>query len=218
MHVVSSLKPFPLCAPEIADNQLRAKESWGKVFDGITYFNVPQPEVESNDTAFIWTTNPPKVREMVRRCADTPGWSCVINADIVVGEHFPIVANKLMEHEALCAMSQRYEFVGDDYEHARIVDLGLDFFAATQAVWGSVAMEIPETFVIGKVLWDYWLNNYFCEVFGHAYYDLTLSRVIFHPRHGHRGEQGLHMTPDRYMQRNRWAQHNIGVAPGDKPH
>lgn len=201
MHAVSSLKPASNCPEEIAENQRRAKASWDRVFETVTYLG-----------------GTPTIKSMAQRCADIPGWSCIVNADIVVAEHLLTIEQQLKDRDALCAMSQRYEVVDGDFYNARIVDLGLDFFAATQAAWGSVVMEMPEVFVIGKGLWDYWLNNYLCEVFSHAYYDLTPSRVIFHPKHGSRGNQSLHMAPDRYMERNCWPRHNIRVDSMDKPH
>lgn len=214
MIAVSSFRPFDQCHEDIGKNQMAAKQSWDRVFNRIIYLNDPEPWLEGDNTEFVPCQQPPRIKMMVEKCASLTGWSCIINADIIVADHFTKMELRLKSVEALCATSQRYQFDNGDPRRARTVDLGLDFFAATQSVWGAVALAIPEAFVTGKILWDHWLNNFLAEMFSHAYYDVTKERCIFHPKHQHRGDQSMHIEPDHYMQYNRWARNTLVVDSG----
>lgn len=186
MIAVSSARPMS-DSEEYARNQLAAKHSWDQAFDLVVYFNHPEPALGSVNTAFIPWEPYPRIKDMLEFLSNQDQAGCLINADIVVSPKFRIVEQHLEKTAALAAFSYRYEF--DDLSriiHARVVDNGLDFFAATPAIWGRAADECPEDFRIGHCLFDTWIWAFFKGACGNRCWDITPSKVIFHPRHGGR--------------------------------
>jgi hypothetical protein len=191
---VSSFRPFADCAKEIRANQLAAKASWDKVFDRIIYFGDPEPELASPGTEFIQVSNEgaPSIKSIAEVCGRQEGWSCIINADIVVGRHLRRVEKQLNEIGAECTVSRRYRIPPDrNLSRAKLVDGGLDFFGAQSHVWKRVAGEILPEFRIGKVVWDTWMMNFFSRNYKQSCYDLTPSKIFFHPDHRNRRNQKI---------------------------
>lgn len=112
------------------------------------------------------------------------GWSCIINADIVLlPETFRAVELALHKAHARSATSFRYEFDPHDVQRRiRRYDMGLDIFCALPEVWGRVAQIIPPCYRIGHGVWDTWMVGYF-NLEGQPCYDFTGSRCVLHPKH-----------------------------------
>ncbi len=90
------------------------------------------------------------------------------------------------------------------------MDLGLDFFAATPTVWKAAAEKIPAEFTLGRIAWDNWMLNFFMSEFGNYCFDITPSRVVFHPQHEDREDQNWDFPKkDPYIVRNNWPFHVI---------
>jgi hypothetical protein len=114
-----------------------------------------------------------------------PGWCAIVNSDIVI-KNMPIIEVQLSNNRAFAAMSKRYEFEGENFKSAKVVDLGLDFFAAQPAVWREALRIIPAQYRIGHCLWDTWMLGFLCENYFKGLWDITSCRAVFHPRHGDR--------------------------------
>ena len=119
---------------------------------------------------------------MARFCATLPGWSVLVNADIVVSSQLHAIEQRLDRKNAACAVSWRYEF---DLEPSmsRVIDMGMDFFAARQEVWKEVGKIYPEEYRIGHSSWDAMMLGAFNIVAKASLYDLTHHRLVFHPKH-----------------------------------
>ena len=183
---------------QIAKNQLRAKASWEKAFESIIYFAEPDARLASDKTKFIRTDDFPRIKLMVMTAAMYPDISCLINADIVVGEHLPVVATGLIYKGILALTSMRYEFEQDapNFDRSAIADHGVDFFCATPQVWHKCWKMIPDEFRIGHGGWDSWMLgflNWHCKL---KFLDITPQRCIFHPRHGERKSRYTFSTPE----------------------
>lgn len=187
MIFVSSARPFTPYPSEYNTNQLAAFKSWEKVADAIVYFNQPQQELQSPKTRFIPAEDFPRILDMAELCANQPGWSCILNADIVITEHFIDVERKLKARKACAASSWRHDFdpkVG--LEPRGRTGNGIDFFAATQDFWQKVYHAVPESLRIGVQVWDQWMLAFFAMYAVQGFYDLTPSRCVCHPIHGGR--------------------------------
>lgn len=189
MILVTSARPFDQDPTgEYTRNQLAAKCSWERVADAIVYFNDFEPRLASPKTRFIPSEQFPRIMDMAEVCAMQPGWTAIVNSDIVLGPKFPIVEHKLKHKQATCAASWRYEFdpargiesaASDRLPH----DNGVDFFAATQPVWKKIYEAVDERLRIGCIFWDTWLMSFFATFEMSHYWDISPARVIFHPRH-----------------------------------
>jgi hypothetical protein len=197
MNAVSSYKPFHLSIP-CALNQWRAFDSWKRVFDGVVYFGEPCRTIDEG-AKFVPAEQFPRIKDMAAYCAKLPGWSCLINADIVIGENFRDVEFRLMERGASCATSRRYEFDGESIEDGKIEDMGMDFFAATQPQWMRFAYECPDILRIGGQLWDTWALGFFNTIAPKTFFDITPCKVIFHPRHGDRNYTPVEPFQNKYF-------------------
>jgi hypothetical protein len=213
MTAVSSFRPLDECA-EYRENQLRAKASWEKVFDKIVYFGKPDSRLASAKTQFVDEGEAfPCIFVLMSWGAIEPGWSCIINSDIVVDPAFAVVEKKLSLLHAQCAFSLRWQ---KDRQAPtfppRITDMGLDIFCATREVWSDTAAHVPTRFRLGKILWDTWLLQYWAHHYLAGCYDFTPSKVIFHPLHEHRKDQSM-TTPedDAYMKKAIWPANLIEV-------
>ena len=174
----------PNAAPEIGRNQDAAVSSWIHVFDPI---NVGTE------------SDPPTVKSLVEKCAAAEDWACIINADIIVKKDFRRVEDKLRWNQAQCAVSGRYEFDPDNDLYApRLNDLGMDIFCAVPEVWKRVAQDIPDKFRLGHILWDAWLLGYWNTNYGETFYDFTPAKVIYHPKHGNRGDNSMDESLQTY--------------------
>lgn len=187
MIAVSSFREIGK-SPEYDRNQFAARQSWLRAFDAIVYFNQPDGNMAGDNIGFIPWEPFPEISVMAEFCSVQRDWCALINADIVVGDKFRQVESDLKQNRALAACSSRYEFEpGQSLDRARVVDQGLDFFAAVPGIWRQVADQIPQRFRIGHCLFDTWLIGFFNKLCRHTgFYDITPARVIFHPRHGDR--------------------------------
>ena len=213
MIAVSSFRPFDGCPENIWQQQIAANRSWTSLFQRIFYFNQRDQRMTSAKTAFLPTNGKPAIKTMAAFCAGLNDWSCIVNADIVIPSNFRRVEEQLRGQPAGCAVSRRYTLPPDgDTASARLTDLGLDFFAATPVVWKAVAEEIPAGFRLGRIVWDNWLVNFFMAKFGNHCYDLTPSRVVFHPLHENREDQTWDFPKDDpYLLKNNWPFHSIEI-------
>jgi hypothetical protein len=193
---ISSHKPFYRASNEVKENQIRASKSWNMVFTGIVYFGRAEPELTTPKTSFVPSTKPPSIKEMALKASHFIGWSCLLNADIVVRPELIKVWLDLTKVNAVCALSKRFDLVTG--KHLKD-DNGLDIFLATQAVWRRVAREIPEQFKIGSQMWDTWMASFFATNYPDKCYDFTPSEVVFHPKHENRAYQEIDVPTDRYL-------------------
>lgn len=187
MIAVSSFRP---CSDshEIASNQLRAKRSWEAVFDQIVYFGDAEPELASDKTQFISVDGDfPAIALLVAVAmyADEP--ACIINADIVVGPTLKNAITQQLWQGMKAFTSRRWQFEpGASLDSARVVDQGVDFFAATPEIWHQCYRVIPGGWRIGHSGWDSWMLGWMNQNVGRRFVDLTNRKLIFHPRHGDR--------------------------------
>jgi hypothetical protein len=130
---------------------------------------------------------------MVDLCASIPGWSVILNADIVVGRELPEIVRRMAMRRGTCAISSRWEFESDPIQ-SKVVDRGLDFFVAHQSAWIEVGKIFPPELRIGHSLWDTIMLACFNIVDRNGLFDLTHHRVVFHPKHGNRYQP--HRIPD----------------------
>lgn len=181
MIAVTSHRPLSQCSAQIARNQRRAADSW-KSFQHVVYFGPPESYYDQKGFHRLPSEPFPRILRLTRFCATLPGWSALINADIVVGRNLPEIEQRLDKKGAMCAVSWRWEF---DLEPAmsKVVDRGMDFFAARQEVWEEVAKIYPEEYRIGHSSWDAMMLGAFNIVAQPQLYDLTHHRLIFHPKH-----------------------------------
>jgi hypothetical protein len=189
MTALTSHRPLKKCSPSILANQLRAFESWRKVFPDRITFAEEDRHLSKFGFQFIPTDPFPRIVRMVWACSRIRGWSAIVNADIVVAEFLPAIERKLIRQGASCAVSWRYEFT-ESFQGSSVVDRGMDFFAADQWVWQRVLKIYPDEYRIGHSSWDAIMLGAFNIVAEDSLFDLTKHRLIFHPKHEDR--QRLH--------------------------
>lgn len=188
MIAVSSFRPLDE-NPEFKANQIAAKRSWSSVFSRMIFLNQCDERMvnEELQTEFYGSDDFPCIKHMVEVCSIQEGWSCLINADIVVSDRIKKVEQELDRLGCCGAMSRRYNFEprrGPDT--GNVNDLGLDFFAAKQWVWKKCHEVIPDQFRIGHCFWDTWMMGFLNGTCRNKCADITPSRCIFHPIHGGR--------------------------------
>lgn len=215
MIAISSFRPLEL-SEEYLSNQLRAKASWDTVFYRVVYFNEPCRQMATGRTTFEQdkTGTRPRIKALAEHAAGLSGWVCIINADIVVHPRLIQAEFKLTAGGAQACMSRRWQFEpGHNVETGRVVDLGLDFFAAVPDVWAKFAADVPEDFRLGKIVWDTWALQWFANNLGESFVDITPCKCIFHPRHGGRIDQNLDVPADPYLQTPfKWAAKRLELA------
>ncbi|MES2367099.1 MAG: hypothetical protein V4563_14580 [Pseudomonadota bacterium] len=183
MIAVSSHKPFAQSA-EIARNQVRAFNSWLAVFDAIIYFGASESALASPYTAFIHSTERPRIRDLMFAASLATSPACLINSDIVLAPNASeMLIGAMKRNEA--ATSFRYEFnpAQGDLSLASKVDNGLDLFLARPDVWRRCWADFPGHFRIGKPMWDSWLYMWMREHCQGKFADLSKWRLVYHPRH-----------------------------------
>ena len=184
---ISSFRPLD-ASPEVAANQLRAKRSWDEVFDKIILFGSHDKRLATPKTEFVECEEWPHISllVMVARCQADP--TCILNADIVVSDALKHMLNLGWTKGAMALTSRRYEFdpATENYDAARVVDWGADFFAALPQAWNEAYKEIPTGFRLGHQLWDNWMLVFFYHRCFRNFFDITAMRPIFHPKHGDR--------------------------------
>ena len=185
MNAISTFRPFRECSVT-ALRTFKASQTWTPVFDRIRYLGSHEPSLERDGVEFVPSQQFPKIIEVVQLCAETPGWTALVNADIWLDLKMADVPFDLEKVGGSCAVSRRYEFTGENLKKASVVDNGLDFFMATQDVWKKIAREYPDHYRFGHSSWDALMLGGFNVVARSTLYDLTKRRLVFHPRHGER--------------------------------
>lgn len=198
MIAFSSFRPLAKCSPERQSQYIAANESWEKVFSEVHYFNSAEPLLASPKTVFVGQPDPderPAIVTLARYAAQQDEWAALINADIVVSEKMAGIETHFKKHRIECAISRRYLHPLS----TQPIDWGLDFFCALPYVWDCVANQIPEVFKLGKVRFDTWLCSFLSRKWPQTCFDLTPSKLIFHPQHEEREDQMLTDPDDWYL-------------------
>lgn len=199
---ISSFRPLSQ-SREIARNQIRAKDSWERVFDRIIYFGRPDPNLWSTKTEFIDTDDYPAISALCMAAFMSRDMACIINADIVLAETFPVVIEQCLRHHYQAMTSARYEFDPNapNFDNAKVVDHGFDVFIAPWTAWWSASRLVPETLRIAHAGWDNWILGYLNTLYGRRFVSISSKRCVFHPRHGDRRQPyQFEMPQDRYSQ------------------
>jgi len=198
MIAISSHRAFS-DSLEIAKNQLRAFESWRLVFDEILYFGPSEPLLNSPQTTFIESEDFPTIHAICMAASLCSDYVCLINADIVVGQHLGSALEDVWRKGGVAATSKRYEFNGEGVANSAIVDQGIDFFWTSPDIWRRVANAVPKHYRLGHSAWDTWVMSFFNTTVGRYFYDITKRKAIFHPKHENR-KRVHHIKPvdDRY--------------------
>lgn len=186
MIAVSSFKPAGE-SDEVTRNQIAAKESWELVFDTVYYFNKYDPKMAGQNVVFVPWDGYPRIYDLCDFLGNQPGMGALVNADIRIGVNFRDVEKRLLMRGAQAAVSSRYEFdpaVGS--ADSKVVDQGLDFFAAKPDIWQQAADVVPCDYRIGHPMFDTWLIGFLNMTCKRRFFDITNARVIFHPKHGGR--------------------------------
>lgn len=188
MILLSSIRQFSNDpTSEYQRNQLAAKSSWDRVASKVVYFSAREPALDNPKTIWIPSEEFPQIMDLCEFAAQQNDWCALINSDIVLGPHLPIVEAKLKVRKASCATCWRHNFdphAGVD--SAVKEDNGMDFFAATPEVWRRAYEMVDERLRMGSGFWDSWMLSLFCTFYPQHFWNITNSRVIFHPRHGGR--------------------------------
>ena len=184
MIFISSCRPFDLDDTGVYQRtQLVAKESWDKVASKIVYFNNFEPELDSPKTAFIPSDRYVRLMDLIELAARQNEWCAILNGDIVIGPGFQMVEAKLRARKAQCASSWRFNYDPDIGLSSGVHnDNGLDFFAAVPEVWQKAYELVDERLYIASGGWDQWALSLFCTFFQPHFWNITNSRVIFHPQ------------------------------------
>jgi|SRR5579863_251024 len=201
MVALSSFRPFDKCTDEIKNNQIKAFRTWLTAFDRIVLFGNPCFELSSCKSEFTPCDAKPSIAEISRMAATFQSWSCIVNADIIIdGQKLREVQWKLCKRRCECALSRRW-----DTEKKMIIDGGLDWFAATPKVWEHVAKVIPQSFCLGRIVFDTWLASFFSIEYRSKCADCSEARFVWHPSHGGRTDQNFDVpTNDPYLRNTMW--------------
>lgn len=210
MIAVSSFRPLRDCSPVIFRNQLRAITSWQSQFQRIYFFGPYEHALASPITTFIEREPFPRIATLASFCAEQRGWSVIVNSDIVL-RNIPRIELELHRKGALCAISRRFEFEGEELDKAKVVDLGLDFFACNPGVWNKVAQAVPHEFRLGQILWDTFLLGFLTVHYSQKIYEITDCKAVYHPKHADRRQT---LTVDKslgasYLAAVRWPVNRI---------
>lgn len=182
MTAISSIKPFSK-SPLIAANQLAAHDTWKSAFDAVYYVGPEaEPQLADPHTHFVKGEDFPTIASLVAECTRHEGWSCILNGDILTSFRMRFVEHALRLQNAQSAISLRWQLPQN-----AVVDQGLDWFAATQELWQKILPRVPKWFRISHCLWDTWILASFHAIgdFSRCY-DVTASKVVFHPQHEER--------------------------------
>lgn len=194
MIAVSSFRPM-LEDDEVTRNQISAASTWWDAFDQIIYLGDFDARLSAENVCFIPCEGKPTIRQLAEVCAQQQGWTCIVNADIHIANGFRRIQPALEARQARAAVSWRLQFDGGFNEQGKQEDWGQDWFAARRDVWCAAAKVVPESFHLGQILWDTWMLGFFATVVWDRLYDISPSRMIFHPRHTIR-DQSFSPTPE----------------------
>lgn len=197
MDAISSYRPFE-DSQEISRNQLKAKETWEPLFNRITYFGPVEDALKSPKTYFVECLGKPSIKSLALHAGHGFGWKSLINSDIQIDPKAKNLERILNRHEAACAFSFRIPIGKTEKK-----DLGIDFFLATTDVWHRLSHIIPEQFTIGRQQWDTWVLSFFFTHYGEHCFDLSPMKLIYHPDHEERNDQGIEII-DPYLKNMTW--------------
>jgi hypothetical protein len=188
--------------PEVAANQERAIRSWCEVFEEIYLIGKPDPRLDHPEVTYIEGLDFPAMSLLFLIASKTDQISAILNADIVVSPHLKGVITSAFGKGAFALTSRRYEFdpAKPNYEMAKVVDLGADFFCAWPWVWHRAWKAVPTAYRMGNPTWDNWLLGFLGLNFKRTFADIGPARAIFHPRHTERKRIPLEEAPrDKYI-------------------
>jgi hypothetical protein len=186
---------------EVANNQIRAIESWRPVFNTIFLFGAFDKSIAHPRIHFVEGPDFPPLSLLFLLASTSVEPAAILNADIVVSNSLSQTVDKAFSRGADALTSRRYEFDPQkpDFERAKVVDLGADFFCAPASVWARAWRAVPTCYRIGNGGWDNWLLGFLGTTFKRTFADITPARAIFHPRHSERKRIPLEPPPlDRY--------------------
>lgn len=187
MIAVASFRPLDDNS-EVARNQLRAIESWWSVFSDVFLFGKFESRWACPRMHFVEGPDFPPISLLYLLASQADEPAAILNADIVVSEGLAEVVDKAFGLGANALTSRRYEFdpAKPDYERAKVVDLGADFFCAHPWVWAKAWRAVPTQYRVGNGGWDNWLLGYLGTTFRRTFGDITAARCVFHPKHTER--------------------------------
>jgi len=179
MNAVSSFRAFAKSAT-YRENTLRAKASWEGVFERIAYFGSPEPELRSDRTTFVPYEGWPFIWELAAYAAQLPGYTAIINSDIVVTPVLLDVVRVMEAAGVAAATSRRYDLAtGILFDN----DKGRDIFILRRRWWSKVAAAVPKSCRIGHNQWDSWMIGFLRYEAKTRFADFTMAKCIFHPAH-----------------------------------
>lgn len=185
MNIVSSFRPLAE-DEEWKRNQLLAKRSWEMAAQKIVFFGPYEPELASPRTKFVESEQFPKIKTLCDAASKLPGFTAILNADIVVDLEIRSLVNRMSIKGQVSASSRRWHFDPNtcDWGSADLGDdRGRDVFITRWDIWRDLARKLPDELRIGHGLWDAALVNYFRDRYGAKFVDFTSRKLIFHPRH-----------------------------------
>lgn len=185
MILITSARPVKDCSPAILRNQLRALDSWVENVNHIVYVNREETLLTDPQVTFMTMDGEPfpRIKYLMEFLASIGDWGCICNADIVIGDGLKQIKQELIKKGALCAMSRRFEFEGENVNDGKLLDNGLDFFCAVPSVWKLAARMVPNQYRIGNILWDTWFMGFLSSYYHNYFWDITPCRLVFHPKH-----------------------------------
>lgn len=187
MIAISSFRPLD-DSKEVSANQVRAIQSWQTVFSNIFLFGAFDKRLSSTKTQFVEGPDFPPMTLLFLLASQADEPAAILNADIVVSPHLPTAVKHAFDRGAYALTSRRFEFDPEkpDYERAKVVDLGADFFCAHPWIWARAWREVPPQYRIGNNGWDNWLLGHLGVTLKRSFVDITPAACIFHPRHKER--------------------------------
>lgn len=208
MIAVSSYRPFGQAA-EIDGAQFIARGTWEEVFDALWYWSPYCRIMDSPKTKFTddGSNNAKPHIVWLAALAGENGnpYAAILNADIQVHPRTKDLPRILDREYVQCGISRRVTPEGE------WVDMGLDFFVATSAVWQHLAQEIPEEYRLGCTSWDTWVLAWMVGNYPKTCADLSPCKLAVHVPHGNRGDQSIDKPKDDlWLSRVRWPSRSIG--------
>lgn len=198
---ISSFRPLN-DSKEVADNQIRAINSWRAVFSSIYLFGSPDRRLLHPHIHFVEGPDFPPMSLLFMLASQAEETAAILNADIVVSPALDESCQKAFIRGAYAITSRRYEFDPEkpDYDKSKVVDLGADFFCAHPWIWERTWKAIPTQYRVGNGGWDNWLLGYLGLTLKASFADITPSKCIFHPKHTERKRIPMEAAPqDRYI-------------------
>lgn len=210
MIAISSFRPHA-DSEEYRRNQIRAKESWDKVFERIILFGNEEKELASSKTTFMPHDGWPLIRDVAGIAARQNDFVVILNADIVTTYSLAALPGRMWEYGCMAATSRRYTFdpalpINPMQCFIEQADKGLDIFVAMPPIWAKIAVEVPACLRMGHQQWDTWVSGWCTWHLGRSYRNFNEMRAVFHPRHdGRKMPFADTIKPtDRYISMAEW--------------